>query len=117
MKASRSSPKKDQKDLVLLKEQIKALGKALKASQKKFNQYFNLIENAHDIIYETDNNGHLSFVNQVTEMITGYSKEKLIGEHYLELIAPDFQNEAARFYGKQFVNKIRNTYFESPSHL
>jgi PAS domain S-box-containing protein len=114
MKASRSLPKTDQKDLILLKEQIKALGKALRASQKKSNQFFNLIEKAHDIIYETDISGHLSFVNQVTEMITGYSKEELIGEHYLKLVSPDFQMEAARFYGKQFINKIRNTYFEFP---
>ena len=121
MKASRSSPKTAKSDLVLLKKQIKALEqdqaklkKALKASQKKSDQYFNLIEKAHDIIYETNADGHFIFVNPVTEMITGYSKENLIGKHYLELVSPDFRAEAGRFYGKQFVNKIRNTYFELP---
>ena len=121
MKASSSSPKTEQGDLILLKKQIKALEqeqarlkKALKDSRKESRQYFNLIEKAHDIIYETDTNGHFTFVNPVTERIMGYSKENLIGEHYLDLVSADFQEEAARFYGKQFVNKIQNTYFELP---
>lgn len=75
---------------------------------------FNLIEKSNDIIYETDDQGRLTFVNQVTERISGYSKGELIGRYYLEFIDPNFRREAERLYGKQLVYKIPDTYFEFP---
>ncbi|MCJ7833358.1 MAG: PAS domain S-box protein, partial [Deltaproteobacteria bacterium] len=121
MKTRQSSQKANPVDLNQLKDRIKALKQEeaelkqeLETSQKNSEQYFNLIEKANDIIYETDADGHFTFINPATERITGYSKENLIGRHYLELIFPDYQEEAARIYGKQFVYKIPNTYFELP---
>jgi PAS domain S-box-containing protein len=75
---------------------------------------FNLIEKSNDIIYETDDQGRLTFINQVTERISGYSRGEFIGRYYLEFIDPNFRREAERLYGKQFVYKIPDTYFEFP---
>ena len=106
------TPHKDR--IAGLMQEKEKLKQELAASRKKAAQYLKFIEKANDIIYETDDNGRFTFVNRVTEKITGFSRKNLIGRHYLELVSPDFQDEAARFYGKQFVYKIRNTYLELP---
>ena len=121
MKTRQTSQKVNPVDLSRLKDRIKDLEQkeaelklALETSQKTSEQYFDLIEKANDIIYETDADGHFTFVNQATEKIAGYSKEDLLGQHYLELIFPDYREEATRNYGKQFTYKIPDTYFELP---
>ena len=114
-------PKPTEIDLTQLQSRIKALEQAeawlkqeLEDSQKEAAQYWAFIEKASDIIYRTDANGYLTYANPASERITGYIKEELVGHHYLELIRPDFRDEATRTYGKQFVYKISDTYFEFP---
>jgi PAS domain S-box-containing protein len=121
MKTRRASSKMEQVELTPHKERLTALmqenevlKKELAASGKKAAQYLKFIEKANDIIYETDANGQFTFVNRVTEKIIGFTRKNLIGRHYLELVSSDYRDEAARFYGKQFVYKIRNTYLELP---
>ncbi len=122
MKTSQTSPRRAEqirltapKDRITALEQEKEkLKQELAASRKKATQYLKFIEKANDIIYETDANGQFTFVNRVTEKITGFARKNLIGRHYLDFVSPDYRDEAARFYGKQFVYKIRNTYLELP---
>ncbi len=121
MKTLQTSPKEEQIGVTRQKDRISALEQEkvklkqeLAASRKKATQYLKFIEKAFDIIYETDENGKFTFVNRVTQAITGYTRKDLVGCHYLEFVSPDFQEEVARVYGRQFVNKIRNTYFELP---
>ena len=83
----------------------------LKESEERYRQ---IIEDASDIIYGTDNNGYCTFVNPIVEKTTGYSKKELIGKHYLDMISPDYHQAALRFYGLQFVKKIKITYHELP---
>ncbi len=115
------APKLIENALTRLQSRIKALEQAearlnqeLEVSQKKAAQYWAFIEKANDIIYETDANGYLTYANPASERIAGYSKEELAGHQYLELIRPDYLEKAARTYGKQFVSKIPDTYFELP---
>jgi PAS domain S-box-containing protein len=91
------------------------LEKALAALRQSEERYRQLVENANDIIYGTDDSGHLSFVNPVAERIMGYSEQEFIGRHYLDLIRPDHRQDAERFYGLQFVERIPNTYYEFPA--
>ena len=108
-------------DLTQLQTRIRALEQAetrlkqeLEVSQKELIQCWAFIEKANDIIYKTNANGYFTYANPASERITGYTIEELVGRHYLELIRPDFRDEAARTYGKQFVYKISDTYFEFP---
>ncbi|MGC1403403.1 MAG: PAS domain S-box protein [Thermodesulfobacteriota bacterium] len=114
-------PKPTEIDLTQLQARIGVLEQAearlkreLEVSQKEAAQYWAFIEKATDIIYRTDANGYLTYANPASERITGYTKEELVSHHYLELIRPDFRDEAARTYGKQFIYKISDTYFEFP---
>ena len=79
------------------------LRQELEVSRKEAAQYLDYIETANDLIYKTDANGYLTYVNPASERVTGYTQEELVGRHYLELIHSDFRDEAARTYGKQFV--------------
>lgn len=92
-------------------EERRRVETALRQSEEKYRQF---VENATDIIYQTDAEGCFSFVNSVALRLTGYSEQNVIGKRYLELIAPEYRAKAGDFYLMQAVKKIPNTYFEAP---
>lgn len=83
----------------------------LRASKARYKQ---LVDSASDIIYRTDARGRFTFFNPAAERITKYSREELMGKHYLELARPDCRKDAKRIYTRQFAKKIPNTYYEFP---
>ena len=62
------------------------------------NQHKNLIENANDIIYETDAKGFYTFINKFTEHITEYQSHELTNKHFSELIRDDYKEKVTDFY-------------------
>lgn len=77
-------------------------------------RYRQLVENASDIIFQTDRAGRFTLVNPGTTRSTGYSEQEIIGKHYTDLIRADYREKLSRFYGLQFVKKIPVTYNEFP---
>ena len=57
---------------------------ALRLSEEK---YRNIYENVADVIYETDNQGHLTSISPSVEKQGGYRPEELIGHHVAEFFA------------------------------
>ena len=84
------------------------------ALQKSEERYRQLVENASDIVFTTDETGCVTFVNPAVIRITGYEEEEIIGKQYTILIRPDMRDEAMKFFGRQFVKRIQNTYSEYP---
>jgi PAS domain S-box-containing protein len=84
------------------------------AAQEMELRYRQLVENASDIIFQTDATGRFTLVNPGTTQSTGYSEQEIIGKHYTDLIRPDYREKLSRFYGLQFVKKIPVTYNEFP---
>ena len=87
---------------------------AEEALQESENRYRALVENASDMVYRTDENGYFTFVNPAALRITEYKEEEIIGIHYTTWIRPDMHDNAIKFFGRQFVKGIQNTYSEYP---
>ena len=94
-----------------LYKELKEMDRTLRASEER---YRTLVENASDVVFRTDDTGHFTFVNPAALRLVGYEEEEIAGKHYPELIRPDRRDETMRFFGRQFVKGIPNTYLEYP---
>lgn len=103
-----------EKEIVGHKQAESQLEFAIDALRESKERYQELVENANDIVFRTDNNGHFTFVNTSAIRILGYKEEEIIGKHYPEFIRSDLRDAAIRFFGIQFVKRIQNTYSEYP---
>ncbi len=57
--------------------------------RKSESRYRELVENLHQIIYQTDLDGHLVYVNPAWERVTGFTVAGTIGEHFSNFVAKD----------------------------
>ena len=62
------------------------------------NQYKNLIQTATDIIFEVDDDGNFTFINDFTIKILGYVEEEILTRNYSEFIRTDYIDDMMRFY-------------------
>jgi PAS domain S-box-containing protein len=77
-------------------------------------RYRYLIENSNDIIYTTDLKGNITYLNPVTERVTGYAISQLLGKQFYKLIREDSVEAHRKFYGKQLLEELSTTYYEFP---
>jgi PAS domain S-box-containing protein len=84
------------------------------ALDKSEARYRDIVEKSSDIIFKTDETGLFTYVNQVAERITGYSRSELLGLRFNELIREDYRSRTAEFYRKQISERTPSTYFEFP---
>jgi PAS domain S-box-containing protein len=84
----------------------------LQESEARFRQ---IVENASDIIYRANMEGHFTYVNPVGVRIMGFKDESdILGRHFLELTSPTVRHKLKRFYDHQFLSGTSNTYNEVP---
>lgn len=82
----------------------------LQESESRFRQ---IVENASDIIYRADTEGHFTYVNPTALNIMGFKDEaEVLGRNYLELARPEWKTKLKRFYVRQFLRGEESTYFE-----
>jgi PAS domain S-box-containing protein len=85
------------------------------AARENEERYRHLVNNAGDIIYKADASGKIILFNPTATRILGYTQEELLGRHYLDVVHPDVRETGERFYGRQFVKRIPETYLEFPA--
>ena len=73
------------------------------------NRYKNLIENATDIIFETDLNGKYVFINKHSEKVLGYTLEELYTMHFKDLIRNDYKKRVLDYYNVCILENNFNT--------
>ena len=61
-------------------------------------KYANLIQNAKDIIYESDQYGNIIYANNFSIQILGYKIEELLGRNFSDFIREDYKKIVSKFY-------------------
>jgi PAS domain S-box-containing protein len=74
-----------------------------------------LITGARDVIYACDASGHFTFANPFAVELMGYPEHEILGRHFLSLVRDDYREAATKFYDRQFVARVLDTYFEFPA--
>ena len=62
------------------------------------NKYRDLIQNATDLIFELDNHGNFTFINDFTIKTLGYSIEEALNRNFSEFIRTDYVKKMVDFY-------------------
>jgi PAS domain S-box-containing protein len=68
------------------------------ARRETHARYKAIVENAGDMIYETDEDGRVTFVNPVGVRVTGYDAAELIARPFALLVRPDWRDLVASRY-------------------
>ena len=89
----------------------KKMEETLRESERLHRQ---LVENADDIIFITDCEGRFELINPIAQRISGYTEHDLIGRYFLDLIPGSHKRSVQRFYLRQHIKKVRDTYLEFP---
>lgn len=77
---------------------VLSIGKDVTEQQQIQNQYRNVIENATDLIFETNYNGFFTYVNNFIETNLGFSKEETINKHFTSFIRKDHILQVVNFF-------------------
>jgi PAS domain S-box-containing protein len=83
----------------------------LASSETRFRE---LVEAADDVIFRTDAEGRFTYANPAGEEALGLAGGELLGRPFLDVVRPDYRDEALRFYADQRAQGIPNTYCEFP---
>jgi diguanylate cyclase (GGDEF)-like protein/PAS domain S-box-containing protein len=99
---------------LIIKRDIKKRRRAEEALRETEERSKYLIEHANELIYRTDDRGHLMFVNPTCIELLGFSEEELVGRHYLSLVKEEAREATEKYYVRQLIKKIPNAYLEIP---
>jgi PAS domain S-box-containing protein len=86
---------------------IIGIGQDVTEHIKTQKRYENLVESAHDLIYELNHEGNFTFINKNSEIITGYSLDELYKIKFNQLLEPSYKSTVIDFYfraSKDFEN-------------
>ncbi|HET7818380.1 MAG TPA: PAS domain S-box protein [Bacteroidia bacterium] len=89
--------------------QMKVLEKKIVESEKNYKR---IIEEAGDVLYTTDPYGIFTYINKKAAVLTEYSVEELIGQHFSILISPEWQEKVRDAYMDQFQKRVPETSME-----
>ena len=99
---------------IAVQPDLKNAAERFSALAENERRYRHLIDQANDIIYQTDQQGCFILFNTIAVKLLGYTQEEIIGRHYRDLVHPDYRRKIEKFYGLQFVKGVRDSYLELP---
>jgi len=94
-----------------LEQQIEDRTTQLSASESKYRL---IVESATEIIFNMDEVGHFTYVNQVAHKLLGYQQEDIIGTHFTDYIPDDYKQEVFNFYLRVRDESEVESYFQFP---
>jgi PAS domain S-box-containing protein len=100
----------------LVRREIKQRDAAENALMESEERRTYFVEHSGNIIYRTDTEGFVTFVNPAVETILGYQPDDLVGRPSLDLVAPEWRKRVAKFYAEQIKKQILNSYYSFPAN-
>jgi PAS domain S-box-containing protein len=80
---------------------------ALRESEERYRE---LVENANDIVYTLDLEGQITSVNKAAELITGYSRDELLGMNITDVLTADSAEAGKRMLDLKLAGQQRTSY-------
>jgi PAS domain S-box-containing protein len=102
------------KDTKFLNDLIIGIGQDITNEIQIQNQYKNLIQTATDIIFEVDDDGNFTFINDFTIKVLGYQEHEILTRNYSEFIREDYIDEMMSFYQNLEENEFDFPTIEIP---
>lgn len=94
-----------------LEDQIQERTRDLQESETR---YRNVIDQATDIIYSTDEEGYFTFINPKGSDAFGYSAAEILGQRYIDFVLEEYKEELFSYYTKFRDEGLTTDYFEFP---
>lgn len=89
---------------------VSARKEAERARRKAEFRYRELFENANDVVYTHALDGTLTSLNKAGELVTGYTREELLGRNILDLLHPEFRARAQEMLANKIAGAATTQY-------
>ncbi|MEX1139190.1 MAG: PAS domain S-box protein [Bacteroidota bacterium] len=89
--------------------------KALQAFRGSQDMYRHIVENAHEMIFEVDMLGRVTFVNKAGEQFMEYSATEILGRKYTDFVLDSHRDTIHRSLVIQAARNITLQYMEGPT--
>jgi PAS domain S-box-containing protein len=89
------------------RDKAEASEMAVKESEERYRE---LVENANDIVFTLDLEGHVTSVNKAVESVTGYKQSELLGMNLSEFLTPESTESARRMTEIKLAGQERTNY-------
>jgi diguanylate cyclase (GGDEF)-like protein/PAS domain S-box-containing protein len=81
----------------------------LRQSEERYRELF---ENANDLVYTHDLEGHITSVNIAGERVSGYSREELLGTQIMRLVKPEHLDRVREATQQKLRGEVSSTFYE-----
>ena len=99
----------------ILRRTSRERDQALEAFKGSQELYRHIVENAHEMMFDVDANGRVTYVNKAGEYYMEAPASELLGQLYTDFIPPSHRASAHRYFVVQVARKTPVTYYEAPA--
>jgi PAS domain S-box-containing protein len=77
---------------------IVSTGQDVTEQRSIYNKYKDIIQNANDLIFETNTRGDFTFINEFSVKILQYDEHELLGKNFASIVKTDYLNDIKNLF-------------------